>query len=396
MELNYTQAEEDFRGEVRAFLKANLPSDIANKVLNHKRLSKDDFVRWHKILHKQGWASPGWPVEWGGTGWSPTQLHIFGEECALAGAPGVLPFGVAMLAPVLMMFGNDAQRKYYLPRILDCTDWWAQGYSEPGSGSDLASLKMRADRDGDHYILNGQKTWTTLGQHANMIFCLVRTKQTERRQEGISFLLVDMNTPGITVRPLILLDEDHEVNEVFFENVRVPVENLVGEENEGWTYGKFLLGNERTSIAGVGNSKRELRFLKKLASEQQKDGKPLIENPLFAAKVANVEIELMALEVTVMRVLSSESAQGSPGPEASALKIKGTDIQQALTELMLEAVGSRALPFEPDYLDGKKPNAIYNDAAPLAPHYFNVRKTTIYGGSNEIQKNIIAKMILGL
>lgn len=396
MELNYTQDEEQFRQEVRAFLAANLPSDISDKVLNHKRLNKDDFVRWHKILFKKGWASPGWPVEWGGTGWTATQMHIFSEENALAGAPGVLPFGVAMLAPVLMNFGSDAQRKYYLPRILDCTDWWAQGYSEPGSGSDLASLKTTAVRDGEFYIVNGQKTWTTLGQHANMIFCLVRTKQTEKRQEGISFLLIDMNTPGITVRPLILLDEDHEVNEVFFDNVKVPVENLVGEENQGWTYGKFLLGNERTGIAGVGQSKRELKFLKKLASEQQRNGKPLTEDPLFAAKLANLEIELMALEVTVMRVLSSESSKRGPGPEASVLKIKGTDIQQTLTELMMEAVGPNALPFEPDYLDGKVPHAIYDDAAPLAPHYFNVRKTTIYGGSNEIQKNIIAKLILGL
>lgn len=396
MELNYSQSEEQFRDEVRTFLAANLPKDISYKVLNHLRLGKEEYVRWHKILAKKGWSVPGWPVEFGGTGWTPTQHHIFNEENALAGAPGVLPFGAAMLAPVLMRYGNDAQKKYYLPRILDCTDWWCQGYSEPESGSDLASLKMKAERDGDFYILNGQKTWTTLGQHANMIFCLVRTAQTERKQEGISFIMIDMNAPGISVRPLITLDEDHEVNEVFFENVKVPVENLVGEENKGWTYGKFLLGNERTAIANVGGSKREFAFLKTLASKQQKNGKPLTEDPLYAAKLANLEIDLMALEMTVMRVLSSESAQKGPGPEASLLKIKGTDIQQTLTELMVEAVGSNGLPFERDYLDGKVEETLDKDAAPLVPLYFNLRKTTIYGGSNEIQKNIIAQMILGL
>jgi alkylation response protein AidB-like acyl-CoA dehydrogenase len=301
-----------------------------------------------------------------------------------------------MVAPVIMAFGNEAQKAYFLPRILSCEDWWCQGYSEPGSGSDLASLKTTARREGDHYIVNGQKTWTTLAQHADMIFCLVRTDSTVRKQEGISFLLMNMHTPGITVRPIIMLDEDHEVNEVFFDNVKVPVENLVGQENRGWTYAKYLLGHERTGIAAVGRSKRELQFLKKIAGKESKNGKPLTEDPLFAAKLATLEIELMALETTVMRVLAK--ADKAPGPEASVLKVRGTEIQQMLTELMVEAIGPKALPFDADYLEGKSEHAVFedDDAAPLASYYFNFRKTSIYGGSNEIQRNIITQMILGL
>ena len=398
MDLNYTADDLAFRDTVRTYLEANLPADLQQKVLNHKRLSKDDFVRWHKILAKQGWVGSGWPVEFGGTGWSAVQRHIWEEECATAGTPTILPFGVNMVAPVIMAFGNDAQKKHYLPRILNCDDWWCQGYSEPGSGSDLASLKCRADREGDFYIVNGQKTWTTLGQHADMIFCLVRTDSGGRKQEGISFLLIDMHTPGITVRPIIMLDEDHEVNEVWFDNVKVPVQNLIGEENKGWTYAKYLLGHERTNIAAVGRAKRELEFLKRIAGEQYKNGKPLIEDPLFSAKVATLEIEIMALEVTVLRVISMDNAKRGPGPEASMLKVKGTEVQQALTELMVEAVGPYGLPFDPDFLHGSAEHSAANDddAAPLASYYFNFRKTSIYGGSNEIQKNIITQMILGL
>jgi len=398
MDLNYSAADNAFRQEVRDWLQANLPKDIQDKVLNHRRLQRDDFVRWHKALAGKGWSVPHWPVEWGGTGWTPIQKHIWDEECAQIGAPGVLPFGVSMVAPVIMKYGNEAQKRYYLPRIVDCTDWWCQGYSEPGSGSDLASVKTRAVREGDHYIVNGQKTWTTLGQHADMIFCLVRTDPDAKKQEGISFLLIDMKTPGITVRPIIMLDEEHEVNEVFFDNVKVPVENLIGEENRGWTYAKYLLGHERTGIARVGNSKRELAFLKRVALQHQKNGKPLLQDPVFAAKVAALEIELLALEMTVLRVVSSENAGKGPGPEASLLKIKGTQIQQMLTELMVEAVGPYAQPFDPSYLEGDTPQAVTgdNDAAPLAPYYFNYRKTSIYGGSNEIQRNIISQMILGV
>jgi len=398
MDLNYSAEDFAFRDQVRAFLDANLPKDLQQKVRDHKRLSKEDITRWHKIVAKQGWGATGWPVEYGGTGWSAVQRHIWEEECANAGTPMTLPFGVAMVAPVIMAFGNEAQKSYYLPRILNFDDWWCQGYSEPGAGSDLASLKTRAERQGDHYIVNGQKTWTTLAQHADMIFCLVRTDTGVRKQEGISFLLIDMHTPGITVRPIIMLDDEHEVNEVFFDNVKVPVENLVGEENKGWTYAKYLLGHERTNIAAVGRAKRELLFLKRIASKQEKNGKPLLDDPLFAAKVANLEIELMALEITVLRVVSSDHSKRGPGPEASLLKVKGTEIQQILTELMVEAIGPYALPFDPAYLEGEHAHSITeeDDAAPLAGHYFNFRKTSIYGGSNEIQKNIITQMILGL
>jgi alkylation response protein AidB-like acyl-CoA dehydrogenase len=396
MDLTYTGDDLAFRDQVRAFLEAELPADLRHKVHNHLRLHKDDYVRWHRILARQGWVAPGWPREYGGPGWTPVQRHVFEEECARAGTPPVLPFGVNMVAPVIMAFGSQEQKDYYLPRILACEDWWCQGYSEPGAGSDLASLKTTAIRDGDHYVVNGQKTWTTLAQHADMIFCLVRTDPTVRKQEGISFLLIDMHAPGVTVRPIIMLDEDHEVNEVFFDNVRVPVANLVGQENRGWTYAKYLLGHERTGIAAVGRSKRELARLKELARREQKNGQPLLRDPLFAAKVADLEIELMALEMTVLRVLAQ--ADKAPGPEASVLKVRGTEIQQRLSELMVEAAGPLALPFDPDFLEGEHEHSAVDDdfAAPLLPHYFNFRKTSIYGGSNEIQRNIISQMILGL
>jgi alkylation response protein AidB-like acyl-CoA dehydrogenase len=397
MDLNYSPEDEAFRRQVRDFLGAHLPDDLRRKVLGHLRLGKDDYVRWHRIVAAQGWAAPGWPVEHGGTGWNAVQRHIWDEECALAGTPPILPFGVNMVAPVIMAFGSAWQKAHYLPRILHCDDWWCQGYSEPGAGSDLASLTTTAIRDGDAYVVNGQKTWTTLAQHADMIFCLVRTDPAARKQDGISFLLIDMKSAGITVRPIVMLDEEHEVNEVFFDNVRVPVDNLVGAENHGWTYAKFLLGHERTGIAAVGRSKRELRFLKELASRQQQGGRPLLDDPLFAVKVAQVEIELMALEVTVLRTIAQE--ERGPRPQASLLKIKGTEVHQLLTELMVEAVGPAALPFDPGYLaglGGAEDGAQDPLAAPLAAYYLNYRKTSIYGGSNEIQKNIIARMILGL
>ncbi|WP_438393463.1 acyl-CoA dehydrogenase family protein [Caballeronia sp. DA-9] len=398
MDLNYSPADDAFRADIRAWLDANLPQALRSKVLDHKRLSRDDYASWHKLLGTRGWSVVAWPKEFGGPGWNATQRHIWDEECARIGAPGVLPFGVSMVAPVLMKYGSDAQKAHYLPRILDGTDWWCQGYSEPGSGSDLASLRTRAERQGDHYVVNGQKTWTTLGQFADMMFCLVRTDSGAKKQEGISFLLIDMKTPGITVRPIITLDEDHEVNEVFFEDVKVPLENLVGDENRGWTYAKYLLGHERTGIARVGQSKRELVFLKRLAADQKKGSGSLLKDPVFAAKIAALEIEVMALEVTVQRVVASEANGRGPGPEASMLKIKGTEVQQALTELMVEAAGPQAAAFDPAYLEGEREHSLAGDdaAAPLAAYYFNFRKTSIYGGSNEIQKNIIAQMILGL
>jgi alkylation response protein AidB-like acyl-CoA dehydrogenase len=399
MDINYTAEERAFRDEVRTFLNEKLPKDISSKVKEHKRLGKEDTIRWQKILNEQGWLALHWPKEYGGTGWSPIQKHIFEEECAEAGAPTVLPFGVNMVAPVIIKFGTQEQKDYYLPRILRSDDWWCQGYSEPGAGSDLAGLKTRAVRDGDHYIVNGQKTWTTLGQHANMIFCLVRTDPDAKKQEGISFLLIDMEkSEGITVRPLITLDGEHEVNEVFFDDVKVPVENLVGEENKGWTCAKYLLTFERTGIAGVGSSKAALAHLKQVAREQQVNGKPLIEEPHFRSRLADVEMELMSLEMTNLRTVAAAEAGGVPGAESSFLKIMGTELRQEITDLFRRAAGPHALPFLPEQLAGDFEGETVGPefAGSVASRYFNFRKLSIFGGSNEIQKNIISKMILGL
>jgi alkylation response protein AidB-like acyl-CoA dehydrogenase len=398
MDLEYTSDERAFREEVRAFITSHLPKDIARKVHEGKRLSRDDFLAWHRILAKQGWVAAGWPKEYGGPGWTAVQQHIFDEECAAAGSPVVLPFGVRMVAPVIMRYGNEEQKRHFLPRILSGEDWWCQGYSEPGSGSDLASLRTRAERQGDHYVVNGQKTWNTLGQFADWIFCLVRTGTEGRPQEGISFLLIDMKTPGVTVKPIRMLDGEYEINEVWFDNVKVPVANRVGEENKGWTYAKFLLGHERTGIAGVGRSKRELKKLKEIARRERSGGRPLIEDPRFRDRIAQVEIELMALEVTNLRVLSEEDTRRAPGPEASILKVRGSEIQQSLSELQMQALGEYAIPYTPEALDASWHGEIVGGdyAAPLSGHYFNMRKTSIYSGSNEIQKNIISQMILGL
>ncbi|HEX7813094.1 MAG TPA: acyl-CoA dehydrogenase family protein [Burkholderiales bacterium] len=398
MDLNFSREEAAFREEVREFLRTRLPGDISRKVLEHRRLGKGDYVRWQKILFEKGWIAAGWPVEHGGTGWSSIQRYIFEEESAAAGAPRLTPFGLHMVGPVIIAFGSDAQKKRYLPRILSSEDWWCQGYSEPGSGSDLASLKTRAERQGEHYIVNGQKTWTTHAQYADMMFCLVRTSSTGKKQEGISFLLIDMHSPGVTVRPIITLEGEHEVNEVWFENVKVPALNMIGDEGRGWSYAKFLLSHERTGIAGVGNSKRELQLLKHIAAQERTGGRALIDDPLFRDRIAQVEIDLMALEITCLRVAAADRDGRAPGPEASILKIKGTEIQQELTELMMEAVGPYALPHLPmawgDHWIGAKVGPDY--AAPLAARYLNYRKTSIYGGSNEIQRNIIAQMVLGL
>ncbi|MBC7983643.1 MAG: acyl-CoA dehydrogenase family protein [Candidatus Obscuribacterales bacterium] len=395
----YTPDEQKFRAEVREFLQKNLPLDLADKMLNMKRMHREDFVRWHKILAKQGWSAPGWPKQFGGTGWTAIQQHIFDEEGAEAGAPPLLAFSVRMVAPVLQHFGSKAQQDFFLPKILSGEHWWCQGYSEPGSGSDLASLKTRAERRGDKYIVNGQKTWNTLGQHADWIFCLVRTNTEVRQQEGISFLLIDMKTPGITVRPIKLIDGgETEVNEVWFDNVEVPEANRIGEENKGWTYAKVLLGHERVGIAQVGNSKRELKKLKSLAKSQRSGGKPLIEDSRFRDRVAELEIEIAALEITVLRVLSLEAKGGNPGPESSVLKIKGSEIQQTLTELKMLAIGQYAYAYVPEAAElgwqGDPEGA--GSWGAFTARYFNVRKTTIFGGSNEIQRNIIAQRILGL
>ena len=398
MDIHFTPEELAFRSEVRAFLEQNLPAGLAEKVRLGRRLAKEDHQRWQKILNQKGWYAVNWPEEYGGTGWSVVQKHIFDEECAAAGAPRLVAFGVNMVAPVIIKFGTQTQKDYYLPRILRSEDWWCQGYSEPGAGSDLASLKTRAERDGDHYLVNGQKTWTTLGQHANRIFCLVRTDPSAKKQEGISFLLIDMDTPGITVRPIITLDGEHEVNEVFFDNVRVPVENLVGEENKGWTCAKYLLTHERTGQAGIGQSKAALAHLKQIASAETVAGQPRIDDPLFRARIAELEMRLMAVEMSTLRILAATRDGGVPGAESSLLKIQGSEIRQAITDLMRKALGPNALPFlEPELESDFHGEPLYQDySASPASQYFNLRKLSIYGGSNEIQKNIIAKLVLEL
>ena len=389
MDLAFTQDEQAFRDEVRTFLHDKLPDDLRRRVhLGDGSKIKQDIPRWQKILVEQGWGASAWPVEFGGTGWSKARQFIFETECALADAPPQLPFGLKMVAPVLMRFGSAEQQDRFLPRILAAEDWWCQGYSEPGSGSDLASLKTRAELDGDHYIVNGQKVWNTLGQFADWIFCLVRTDSSGKPQRGISFLLIDMKTPGISVRPTRLLDGSYEVNEIWFDNVRVPVANRIGDENAGWTYAKYLLGHERTNIAGVGVSQRELRRLKQMACENQRNGKPLIADDVFATRIAQIELELKALEITNLRVIFAEEQNHAPGPEASILKIRGTEIMQRITELQVEALGARALIAE-------SPDVDLGEEVPRASEtYLNQRKLTIFGGSNEIQRNIIAQMIL--
>ena len=398
MNLDFSPQDVAFRDEARRFIADHYPPELHAKQESGAEMEKADFIKWHKILAAKGWAAPSWPVEYGGPGWSPVQKFVFAEELATAGTLPILPFGLSMVSPVIMAFGTPEQKARFLPPTLAGDIWWCQGYSEPGSGSDLASLSTRAVRDGDHYVVNGQKTWTTLAQFADWGFFLVRTDPTAKKQQGISFLLIDMKTPGVTVRPIITLDGAHEVNEVWLEDVRVPVENRVYEENKGWTCAKFLLAHERSGIAGVARSKRGLEKLRMVASEEMQDGRPVIEDPFFARKMADVEIELMALEYTELRTLAKEGAGQGPGPESSLLKIKGTEIQQRATELSVEAAGRYAAP----HLVGAMEAG--DNALPVGPRhargvadtYFNMRKTSIYGGSNEIQRNIIAKAVLGL
>ncbi len=387
MDLNFTPEEEAFRAEVRQFLKENISEELATKMRNGLDLEKADIEDWHARLQTRNWLAATWPVEHGGPGWTDTQRHIFDEECALANAPRILPFGLSMLGPVLLKFGTEEQKAAILPRILDGTNWWCQGYSEPGAGSDLASLKTKAERDGDDYIINGQKTWTTLGQHADKIFCLVRTSTEGKPQEGISFILVDIDTPGIEMRPIRLLEGGYEVNEVFFTDVRVPASNLVGEENQGWTIAKYLLTHERTGIAGVGASTQALAELKSLAKKLKRRGKPLSDDAIFMAMVAETEIDLEAMRITNLRMLSGGGAMGTV---SSMLKIKGTVIRQAINDLARRALGPAASPFPSEDVLGNLAVAP-PEAAMHAADYFNNRKLSIFGGSNEIQRNIITK-----
>jgi len=391
MHVSFTKEVLDFQKEVRTFLEAEYPEDIRRKQESGEPLSRDDIIRWQKILYEKGWAALNWPVEHGGTGWTTIQKYIFENEMGRINAQPLVPFGMKMVGPIIYTFGNEEQKQRFLPGILSSDDWWCQGYSEPGSGSDLASLKTKADRAGDHYIVNGTKTWITLAHYADWIFCLVRTSSdVARRQEGISFLLIDMKSPGVTVKPIPTIDGGAEINEVHFENVEVPFENLIGEEGKGWTYGKVLLQHERTNMATVPQSTYRLRKLKSEAARSISGGTPLIEDQHFARKLAAVEIELKALEYTELRTLAAIAVGNAPGPESSILKIKGTVVQQTLDELFVEAAGYYALPFSP----GEE--LPFSAQSKSSLKYFNNRKATIYGGSNEIQKNIIAKHVLGL
>ena len=392
MDLNFTPEELAFRAEIRQWVGENLPKDISHKVLNALRLSYDDMQRWHKILGAKGWLGYHWPTQFGGPGWTAVQRHLFEEECALAGSPRIMPFGPVMVAPVIMAFGTPEQHKRFLPGIASGEVWWSQGYSEPGSGSDLASLKTRAVKDGDKYIVNGQKTWTTMGQYGKWIFCLVRTSTEGKPQTGISFLLIDMKSPGITVRPIITMDGEHEVNEVWFDNVEVPANNLVGEENKGWTYAKFLLSHERTGIADVNRAKRELERVKRIARAEG-----VYDDARFRDQVASLEVDIVALEMMVLRVLSAEKSGGQSLDVAGLLKIRGSEIQQRYAELMMLAAGPAALPFRHEAMEAGWQGDFDGAAecAPLGGTYFNMRKTTIYGGSNEVQRNIVSQTLLG-
>jgi alkylation response protein AidB-like acyl-CoA dehydrogenase len=395
MDLRFTAEEEAFRQEVRAFTRESLPRDIREKVENQQRLGKDDFVRWHRILHAHGWGAPAWPKSFGGTGWNPLQRVIFEIETIGAGAPRLIPFGLSMIAPVLMKYASPDMQARFLPRIASMEDFWCQGYSEPGAGSDLASLKTRAVRKGDRYIVNGQKTWTSYAQYADWIFCLVRTDSEVKPQDGISLILIDMKSPGVSVRPIRTLDGGVDVNETWFEDVEVPLENLVGEENRGWTYAKYLLGHERTGIAGIGQCYREIARLKRLAAAAP-DGKggAMIDDVRMRDRIARVEMDLMALEMLLLRVATQ--AAGQPGPEASVVKIRGSEIQQEIAMLQMEVAGPQAWPYSPDWLEpGVTPAASSLAwAAAASASYFDMRKTSIYGGTNEVQRGIIARMIL--
>ena len=392
MDLAFTPEELAFREEVRAWVAENLPKETAHKVNNGLNLTRDDQQGWGKILGKKGWLGFGWSKEFGGPGWTAVQKHLFEEECAMAGAPRILPFGPVMVAPVIMAFGTPEQQKRHLPGIASGDVWWSQGYSEPNAGSDLASLRCKAERQGDTYVVNGQKTWTTLAQFGDWIFCLVRTSSEGKPQTGISFLLIDMSSPGISVRPIRTLDGGVEVNDVFFDNVVVPAENLVGQENKGWTYAKHLLSHERTNIADVNRAKRELERLKRIAKAES-----MYDDRRFRDEIAKLEVEVVALEMMVLRVLSAEKSGKNALDVAGLLKIRGSEIQQRYAELMMLAPGPYSLPLISEAMDagwqGDAVGALY--CVPLAGTYFNMRKTTIYGGSNEVQRNIVSQTVLG-
>ncbi|MEM1112394.1 MAG: acyl-CoA dehydrogenase family protein [Pseudomonadota bacterium] len=394
MDTNFTSEQEAFRQEVREFFASAYDDELKARLgSKDPDTFKAAMTDWQCRLQAKGWVAANWPAEYGGTGWDSTRLFIYEDERAAAGAPDVVPFGLKMVGPVIYTFGSDAQKERFLPKILASEEWWCQGYSEPGSGSDLASLKTKAERDGDDYIVNGAKIWTTYAQHADWIFCLVRTSNEGKKQQGISFLLIDMTTPGIKVNPIISIDNHHSLNEVEFNNVRVPIENRIGEENQGWTYAKALLAHERTGIAEVSNSKRNLHLLKEAAAREVNGGKRLIDDPFFQKSLSDAEIELMALEYMELRVLATVASGGAPGAESSLLKIKGTEVQQQLQTLFMEVAG---------YYQGVLANDLTADelghefGSNVRQQYMYGRAATVYGGSNEVQKNIIAKAVLGL
>ena len=397
MDLEFTDELRDFQREVRAVIEERLPADIRTKVERFLTLGKDDYLRWQDILAERGWLVYSWPVEHGGTGWSPVQGYIFEEEMGRARAPRIIPFGPKMVGPVICTFGSDAQKAKYLPAIAANETWWCQGYSEPDAGSDLASLRTRAVRDGDHYVVNGTKTWTTAAHWADMMFCLVRTDTEAKPQEGISFLLLDMRDPGVEVRPIVTMDGGREINTVYLTDVKVPVENRIGEENRGWTCAKFLLGHERFGIARLSESKARLAYLSEIARNHHVGGTLLADDIDFMRSVAETEIELTALEYTELRALMNAEQGKAPGVEANMLKIRGTEVQQKISGMLMKAMGYYALPYVPEAMEyGWNEAPIGPEhASGLAPAYFNMRKTTIYAGTNEIQRNIIARMVLG-
>ena len=403
MDLNYTDEDIRFRDEVRAFIDEAFTPDLQQQMSRSKNgyMSKQAHLIWQKRLYEKGWAAPNWPAEHGGAGFTPTQKFIYTQEMDAAGAPHFVPFGLTMVAPVIMAFGSDEQKQRFLPDILASNVWWCQGYSEPGSGSDLASLQMKAEDKGDHYLCNGSKIWTSMAQHADWIFCLVRTAKTEKRQDGISFLLIEMDTPGVKLAPLVTLDgpaeNQQEINQVFFEDVKVPKENLIGEENKGWTYAKYLLEFERGNPYSAGLN-RALSKVRELAQSVAADGAPLAEDPDFQRKVNDLERQIMAMEATELRIFSEISAGQNIGPGSSSLlKTRGTEIQQDVSELAVEAIGQYGFLFVADtQATANSPDVGLEGAPVVVPSYFNKRKTTIYAGSNEIQRNIIAKAVLGL
>ena len=397
MDLRFTDEELAFRATVRQFFRTALPPDIRRKCELGQRLSKEELQRWTRILHEKGWATPAWAPAWGGTGWSPIEQYIFKEELHLAPAPEPLSFNVNMIGPVLIAFGTEAQQRHFLPSIARLDYWFCQGFSEPGAGSDLASLRTAARRDGDHYIVAGQKLWTSTAHHADWCFLLVRTDPNAKKQQGITYLLMDMRTPGITVRPIVTIDGNHETNEMFLENVRIPVANRVGEENKGWDYAKFLLGNERSGIARVGISKMRVQRAKELAARIVSEGQPLAADRGFRERVALLEIELKALEITQMRLISTSASGDKPDPKSSILKMKGSELQQAATQLLLEVAGYDAMECDRGFLRGAaEPESTQEWALTLAPNHYWARHVSIVGGSNEIQRNILAKTVLGL